>query len=225
MSNYSAKIASGITLLSRGDSEWMDKVDFTRLNMNSVKDCVLGQLYGDYDKGLVQVGIAESSSGVYGFTTSDWSGDSMSSLTKAWKDTFLPVEGKIYEAKSIYPSYKHLRIAKVIGLGKTVRIVAEVVFKNDDGEFESAHEDGQFIMRKVSLFYREYKLVDDTPKPGAFLQSSLGTKFFVGQDGKLWNISKPSASWQTHEEVIRDFGKLTAVRTVNGVAFTADYTF
>lgn len=225
MSNYSAKVSSGITLLSRGNSEWMDKIDFTRLNMNSVKDCVLGQLYGDYDKGLVQVGIAESSSGIYGFTVSGWGGDAMSSLTKAWKDAFLPIEGKVYESTSAYPRHKYLRIAKVVGLGKTVRILSEPVFKNDDGEFEPSYEGGEFIMRKVSFFHKEYKLFNDAPKPGAFLQSALGTKFFVGQDGKLWNISKPSASWQTHEEVIRDYGKLTAVKTVNGAVFTADYTF
>jgi len=225
MTNFDAKIASGIRLLSRGDGLWMDKVDFTRLNMNSVKDCVLGQVYGDYDKGLVQVGIAESASGIYGFTTSGWDGDSMSQLTSAWKKAFLPVEGKVYESTSSYPRHKYLRIAKVVGLGKTVRILAESVFKDDDGEFQPSSESGEYIMRKVSFFHNDYKLHDDAPKPGAFLQSALGTKFFVGKDGKLWNISKPSASWQTHEEVIREYGKLTAVKTVNGVAFTADYTF
>jgi len=82
-------VKQGIALLDAKVPGWRDKIDVTRLRMSCPSDCIIGQLfeacdsmigklYGSYEFGLRQLGIADLSLGgeaprfTYGFTA--WGG-------------------------------------------------------------------------------------------------------------------------------------------------------
>lgn len=46
------RIARGINLLDEVNPGWLDEINPYRLNINSASDCVLGQVYGNYHRGL-----------------------------------------------------------------------------------------------------------------------------------------------------------------------------
>jgi len=45
-----------VALLDEKRPGWATKVDLDRLNMSSVYDCVLGQVYGTYDRAMQALG-------------------------------------------------------------------------------------------------------------------------------------------------------------------------
>lgn len=48
-----ARVRSGVDLLDlRGPPDWRSRIDPDRLNVDSGRDCVLGQVYGTYWSGL-----------------------------------------------------------------------------------------------------------------------------------------------------------------------------
>jgi hypothetical protein len=225
MNTYASRVDQGAKMLDRKVIGWLDKVDFTKLDMNSVMNCVLGQVYGHYDTGLSKLFLNNSQSAVYGFTTSDYGyGSNMSELKQAWVDAFVPKVGKVYKSQDTYPRYTYLRIEKIIGMGDTTIIVALHVKKVAD-KFEKV-EGADYIFRKPSYFRTQYKQFEvEAPKPGQFLVARDGTKFFVGNDSKLWNLSNTNTSWSSHAEVLVDHGTLSPLLTVNGRAFQADFAF
>ena len=50
-------VERGASLLDEKRPGWENEIDVDRLDMNNFKNCVLGQVYGEYDAGLVQLGI------------------------------------------------------------------------------------------------------------------------------------------------------------------------
>jgi hypothetical protein len=46
------RVAKGSTLLSRLNPWWFHQVDPDRLDLDSCSHCVLGQLFGEYDRGI-----------------------------------------------------------------------------------------------------------------------------------------------------------------------------
>lgn len=219
--SFKTQVESGARLLDNKNADWLDKIDFTVLDLASGKECVLGQVFGSYDSGLVKVGIYSSAAAQsYGFNAS-WDYDG---LAKAWKDAFLPEEGKVYESTQYAPRHKYLRIEKVVGLGNSTRLFALPVYKESDGTFKVSGDGREYLTRRVSFFRYDWKKFADAPKPGAFLQSAQGTKFFVTPDSRLWNMSKPSVAWISYNNAVTEYGTLTPVKTVGGDVFTASHS-
>src|SRR6478609_1123816 len=52
MSDYTAAVLAGASLLDEKKPGWYNNVDLNTLNVNHVYSCPLGQLFGTYSKGL-----------------------------------------------------------------------------------------------------------------------------------------------------------------------------
>lgn len=87
MTKYEPCVVFGAKLLDSYNPEWFSQVDVNRLNLGSCYDCVLGQLFGSYAKGLNELGIPESGRFEYGFSMDgfhpkeDWL-----ALTNLWRE-------------------------------------------------------------------------------------------------------------------------------------------
>jgi hypothetical protein len=66
---YAARVEAGAALLNEKRPAWIDEVDPDTLQIASVNDCVLGQLYEDYDRGLYILGLGVFNARDLGFTT------------------------------------------------------------------------------------------------------------------------------------------------------------
>jgi len=92
--NLETKVAKGAVLLDGIDPEWFDKIELEDLDMMECKFCILGQLYGDYESGLHEIGFHYDQKGHarrfdYGFSTSFSEGGSHRELTEPWKQEIL----------------------------------------------------------------------------------------------------------------------------------------
>lgn len=102
-SPYAARVEAGAAFLNETRPAWMDEVDPGTLSIASVSNCVLGQLYEDYDRGRAVLGLDRFDARDLGFTT--FGGDDISlvfkdeigrsfpnhvlafrALTEAWQD-------------------------------------------------------------------------------------------------------------------------------------------
>lgn len=57
----------GIMLLDRENPNWRGMIDWDRLSMSHDKQCILGQVYGDYNYGLSILGLDWSGAETHGF--------------------------------------------------------------------------------------------------------------------------------------------------------------
>lgn len=85
------RVAAGAGLLDEHAPGWADRIDIDRLNISLCSRCVLGQLYGDYFRGLDAIpAIGTSGDEVgpadYGFFHTDegWFPED-DELTAAWR--------------------------------------------------------------------------------------------------------------------------------------------
>lgn len=61
-------VLEGIELLKKVHGEdWVDRIDLDSLDLMNGDRCVLGQLYGNYERGCKELSI-ESKDGLYGFS-------------------------------------------------------------------------------------------------------------------------------------------------------------
>lgn len=71
-SELAQHVAQGITLLSKHDPNWRMKIVMSRLSMMSCADCILGQLFGSYEEGLLILDIGRDDlPNQYGFRAVD----------------------------------------------------------------------------------------------------------------------------------------------------------
>ena len=54
------RAARGAAFLDQKDQTWFEKVDPAKLHMGSNRDCVLGQVYGEFTHGLRESGLRGS---------------------------------------------------------------------------------------------------------------------------------------------------------------------
>ena len=59
------KAARGSSLLDQLEPGWASKVDLARLDLSSECDCVIGQLHGDYNLGLIMMNAITAKLFVY----------------------------------------------------------------------------------------------------------------------------------------------------------------
>lgn len=54
---FESEVTAGVTILDYHDPEWYEKIDLERLDMQSIENDILGQLFGGYFAGLDKLGI------------------------------------------------------------------------------------------------------------------------------------------------------------------------
>lgn len=67
MGRIPANVARGAALLDDRMPGWRDEIDTVRLNLGNSCDCVLGELLGDYDRGLKLLGLDHRGAVRHGF--------------------------------------------------------------------------------------------------------------------------------------------------------------
>jgi hypothetical protein len=63
---------------------WRERVVLERLDMDSMKECILGHVFGDYRDGVAQLDLTLEETINFGFTQPRIKKDRR--LTKAWRD-------------------------------------------------------------------------------------------------------------------------------------------
>lgn len=85
-----SRVRAGAKALDEYIDNWADRICTTELNMYYDNQCILGQLYGDFDAGLDAFGWDLHAAYAYGFYVFGDEWDSVAceydALTKAWKD-------------------------------------------------------------------------------------------------------------------------------------------
>lgn len=91
MTNYQsvkARVDAGVAYLTAHDGpEWVKAVNVAKLELSDPNSCVLGQVDGDYTKGIVKRGI--QTSWQLGFDIND---ESYALLNRIWKATILKLQ-------------------------------------------------------------------------------------------------------------------------------------
>lgn len=75
-------VEDGAVILDQTRPGWVDRVNLTELDMAHCMRCVIGQLAGTYDDGLVDLGLNDYDAYAYGFATVE----SYPDLTEVWRD-------------------------------------------------------------------------------------------------------------------------------------------
>jgi len=76
------RIRRGVALLDREVPDWHERVSIDRLNVISDNYCVLGQLFGSYQVGLIALDLVGGVA--HGFAPAR--GDCVSDLEQAWRE-------------------------------------------------------------------------------------------------------------------------------------------
>jgi hypothetical protein len=84
MSTLSERVAAGAALLDEKRPGWEMEIDCARLNIASRRDCMCGQLYGEYATGVVKLGVEPAE---YGFLTLKLQPETFEELTEGWRET------------------------------------------------------------------------------------------------------------------------------------------
>ena len=87
-------VIDGIHLLNTYISKWHTLIRLSQLNMSQTSLCILGQLYGDYARGIEQLDINPDDSSDYGFSASDYS---YAALQLAWIRKILEIRSREFE--------------------------------------------------------------------------------------------------------------------------------
>lgn len=189
MTDFTSIVANGVDYLdTEYGNNWRSKINLDRLNVARCDVCVLGQIFGDYDTGLEELGIDSIDAKKYGFNTDE----DMQALTDAWKDA-LGKNNTLVELGDVYVDNPGCCAVKIVGTeilnldGKTTTIYLTVSgqvvggeFKKNTGDtvdvrFKTAFEGGGSHPRKHITF---------TFKSGQFLTNDTGKVYYVEMGGK-----------------------------------------
>ena len=80
--NYAEAVAKGIQLLDEKVPGWHERIDLRDFDMSSGARCVLGQIYGTYEKGLCELELWVGIS--HGFSSNRFV--AMPTLTHLWTE-------------------------------------------------------------------------------------------------------------------------------------------
>jgi hypothetical protein len=83
MSTIAERVAAGAALLDQRDPDWWRAIRPADLDIGSCCSCVLGQLFGDYDVGMAEVGITEDEDADLGFNI--YRPTDIAALNAEWK--------------------------------------------------------------------------------------------------------------------------------------------
>ncbi len=83
MSATSERVGAGAALLDGRLPGWRDLVDVDRLDLAVCDECVLGQIFGDYSRGVDALGLTQADAIQLGFDRAPRG--SWNTLTSAWR--------------------------------------------------------------------------------------------------------------------------------------------
>jgi len=78
-------VEAGANLLDKGYPGWDKRIKLAELNMKSLTRCILGQVYGHYNRGLAGLDISMYTSAKLGFTSFSDDHESFHRLRAEWK--------------------------------------------------------------------------------------------------------------------------------------------
>lgn len=84
------KVRAGMEFLDEKKPGWESRIDIERLNLANPMQCVLGQLYGEYTVGIVEldlIGVVDRD--LLGFTIYPSPSVGWSGLTCEWKESIV----------------------------------------------------------------------------------------------------------------------------------------
>lgn len=81
-----AETEAGASLLDRVSPGWAKRIDRSRLAMNSLYDCILGQLYGSYAEGLTALRLTEETARMYGFNRTPKPYETFAPFVASWNE-------------------------------------------------------------------------------------------------------------------------------------------
>lgn len=88
MATISERVQAGASLLDEKDPGWAIRLPrVSRLAIGSVRNCVLGQLYGHFYDGWSRLGIRGKDSERYGFA--EWERGKVGEVNAAWRAEIL----------------------------------------------------------------------------------------------------------------------------------------
>jgi hypothetical protein len=64
---FTIQVAAGAALLDMKRPGWREEIDTDRLDVQFYDTCILGQLYGEFDEGLLALGLTYDEAGEHGF--------------------------------------------------------------------------------------------------------------------------------------------------------------
>jgi hypothetical protein len=82
------RVLRGIELLNEHIPGWEDRIDCQHLLLANADQCVLGQLFGDYEEGTSALELSTEDAVDHGFLLSDYDGGAginYTLLTHSWK--------------------------------------------------------------------------------------------------------------------------------------------
>ena len=89
------KIQAGMDLLNKVRPGWINQVDLRLLDMGgSPYQCILGQLYGDYEVAVELLDLSVAKAIKHGFELRILSGPGCTALENAWKEAILKARGE-----------------------------------------------------------------------------------------------------------------------------------
>jgi hypothetical protein len=234
MADFTSQVAKGIELLDRKAQErtncscgvascrynettspkiaalqdWRNKIDAETLDMDSTSVCILGQIFGSYDKGLTLLDI-QSYGAEYGF-----SGEMYADLKKEWlrqlgKEQAKPVRiGQV--RKEQYSSYG-MEVADYLYIevdGKETKMWVARNGKINGGKFvrydgRDKSQSSDYSLITAEEIARSFPFVVEPfkPEPGMFVTNDKGDVYYVDQDGDLYPVKDDSygVTWASME--------------------------
>jgi hypothetical protein len=186
MSTFTAQVNAGIKLLDEQQPGWRDKIDLETLNLGSCSVCVLGQIFGDYEEGTIELDI-EDDPYQYGFNALN---GGMEQLTQAWKDA-LGKDKVIVEKGDVYHDSGQCCAVKVLGTELvhtgtemiTVYLVQHGYVSGDEFKSSGQAKNSLGLLLKSNFeqgtgTYTK-KLVKFTFKKGQFVTNDTGKVYYV----------------------------------------------
>jgi len=86
------RVEAGVAFLNVVKPNWLKKIDVEKLDLIDKKVCMLGELYGNYDDGLSQLGLKNGTSATnLGFYGSE---RGYKVLTEVWKRKIIELRGE-----------------------------------------------------------------------------------------------------------------------------------
>lgn len=85
--NIKERVAAGATFLDETVPNWVGRINTDKLNIRRTCDCVLGQLFGDYNTGTRELEIfdmGEEKTTELGFWGANGEDEEYDGLTRAW---------------------------------------------------------------------------------------------------------------------------------------------
>jgi hypothetical protein len=92
MRKYEKQVKAGMVLLDEKVPRWRGKLDLTRLDISRSDQCVLGQVYGNYNVGAFRLELGLDKLGSLGFN--GFTGPGLT-LTREWKRQLQGLTGRI----------------------------------------------------------------------------------------------------------------------------------